>query len=56
MRVFIPILPALLLALYCAIAGFWSLRAIDRFLAENSTPVGPNPSGNTTDANLRSHP
>jgi len=36
----LPILPVLLLAVACSIACFWSLRKIDRFLADSSQPEG----------------
>jgi len=49
----LPILPVLLLALFCAIAGFWSLRAIDRFLAEPSAPAHPSQSQTGSDTHLR---
>ena len=47
----LPILPVLMLALFCAIAGFLSLRAIDRSLADATD--SKHASQTSTDSNIR---
>ena len=49
----LPILPVLMLALFCAIAGFLSLRAIDRSLANAPDSKHPSQSQTGTDSNIR---
>ena len=53
MRVFLPILPVLMLALFCAIAGFLSLRAIDRALAEAQDSKHPGQPAAGADSDIR---
>jgi hypothetical protein len=54
MTPFLPILPVLLLALFCAIAGFWSLRGVDRLLTSTAAPVRPNQFDTGTDTQVPS--
>jgi hypothetical protein len=53
MSPFLPILPVLLLALFCTIACFWSLRKIDRFLADAPDSKHPSESQTDKDSNIR---
>jgi len=53
MTSFLPILPVLLLALFCAVAGFWSLREVDRLLADTSASVHSNQSETGSDTQVR---
>ncbi len=49
----LPILPILLLALFCAVAGSWSLREVDRLLTDDSASVHPNQSESGSDTEVR---
>jgi hypothetical protein len=53
MTVFLPILPVVLLGLFCTIAGYWSLRAIDRFLAEHPETANPSQSSSGVESQVR---
>lgn len=48
----LAILPVLMLALFCAIAGLLSLRAIDRSLANASDSKHPGQSQTGVDSNI----
>ena len=52
MTSFLAILPILLLALFCAIASFFSLRSVDRLLAETSSPLQTNPTKTGPDSQI----
>jgi hypothetical protein len=51
--VFIPILPAVLLAAFCAVVGYWNMRKIDQFLVEHPEPVNPSQSSSSVDSEVR---
>ncbi len=53
MKEFIPILPAVLLMLTCAIAGYWNMRKVDQFLAEHPDPANPNQPSSSADSQVR---